>query len=126
MEIQLFPRYENEYPMPLTSIPWFFEKRFDSFLESLTEKPYPLNKMSTNLSVPYGEKNYVIRICVDIETKHYSLSVEIPYTDMFLPIKNDIHSVQRAIYHIMADNIPLYNSDAHQDVDYDVHEYIRI
>ena len=59
---------------------------------------------------------------VDLLTKIY----RIPNTDMFLPIKNDIDSIQRAIYHIMADNIPLYNSDNHNDIDYKVHEYIRI
>ena len=111
LDVKLFPRYENLNPIELADVPLFFEKEFDSFFESLTGKTYPLNKISTYLTFPYGEKNYVISMCVDLVTKKYTLSVVIPNTDMFLPIKNDVASIQKAINHIMTDNIQLYNSD---------------
>ena len=60
---------------------------------------------------------------VDLVTKKYTLSVVIPNTDMFLPIKNDVASIQKAINHIMTDNIQLYNSDT-KDIDYRLHDYI--
>ena len=69
---KLFPRYDNLNPIKLADVPHFFEKEFDSFLE------YPLNKISTYLTFPYGEKNYVISMYVDLVTKKYTLSVVIP------------------------------------------------
>lgn len=128
--LKCFPRYNNTNPIPLTDVPTFFEEEYADFFKSLQphKDTYPLRGLSIDLSAPHDPSGYIITMCIDLDNddmsnNHY-LSVEIPFTDVFLPIKNDSESIRKAIANIMDGTIPMLNVTPH--IDTTVHDYARL
>lgn len=98
----------------------FFTVTYPTFFQEhqLHKSRYPLEKFSMDLTVPYN--GYVLRICVDLNAplqSSYHVCVEVPDTDFFLPVQNDLELLHKAIQAIKKNDIPMYNRDT-VDCDY--------
>jgi hypothetical protein len=128
--LKCFPRYNNKNPIHLTEVPAFFKDEYTSFFKSLQlhKDTYPLHALSIDISTPYDPFGYIIVMCIDLDNDdvftNYNLSVEIPFTDVFLPIKNDAESIRKAIKHIIDGTIQMLNVTRH--IDTTVHDYVRL
>ena len=125
--LKMFPRYENTNPIPLTDVVRFFEEEYEHFVASLlpVKDTFILGGISIDLSIPHEPSGYIISMCIDLDNiADPMLRVEIPFTDIFLPIKNDINSIRKAVTHIIQGTIPMLNVTA--NIDTSIHDYVRL
>ena len=93
-DIKMYPQYKNLGTISLDEFPKFLLEDFPYLYEQYRENKenYPLYRISLDMTVPYND--YVINMCIDLNPSSgdplYYLTVEIPFSDRFLPIKSDI------------------------------------
>ncbi len=130
MTFKLYPRYVNNCTFELESLCKFIsDGTIDSIIMEEFKKidSYSLGRFSTNITAPYN--NLIIVMLVDLnviknESNNdiYKLRVEHIESDGFIDIKTDILSIQKAVYDIMCNKIPLHNITPNIDVN--MYDYI--
>lgn len=125
--LKLYPNYENPNPITLDELVPFLTDDLPVLYKEYRaiRHEYPLQGLSIDMTAPYND--YVVNVCIDLDPPptgdSFYLSVLIPNTDRFLPIKSDLGSVIKAIEAIKNKSIPMYNETS--NIDPDIFDYVR-